>query len=122
MGGYNARLVDEQNRSLPLISDVPSIIIGADVSHPRVGDDSSPSISAVRVYCQVFMHMCVLFTPPCLFIVSVLEQVAASMDWPYFSQYEAIVQTQRHREEVCEEFFWEREDLQGMKQTGGIIK
>lgn len=94
MGGYNARLVDEQNRRLPLISDVPSIIIGADVSHPRVGDDSSPSISAV----------------------------AASMDWPYFSQYEAIVQTQRHREEVCEEFFWEREDLQGMKQTGGIIK
>eukprot|EP00250_Pteridium_aquilinum_P007883 c17510_g1_i1 orf=331-3054(-) len=94
MGGYNARLVDEQNRRLPLISEVRSIIIGADVSHPRVGDDSSPSISAVT----------------------------ASMDWPYFSQYEAIVQSQRQREEVCEEFFWEREDQQGMRQTGGIFK
>lgn len=94
MGGCNALLVDEKNEALPLISDVPSIIIGADVSHPRVGDDYSPSISAV----------------------------AASMDWPHFSQYEAIVQTQRQREEVCENFFWEKEDEQGMKQTGGIIK
>ncbi|KAI5063797.1 hypothetical protein GOP47_0020467 [Adiantum capillus-veneris] len=94
MGGYNALLVDEKNRRLPLISEVPSIIIGADVSHPRVGDEYSPSISAV----------------------------AASMDWPYFSQYEAIVQTQQQREEVCQDLFWEREDQQGIRRTGGIIK
>ncbi|KAI5066488.1 hypothetical protein GOP47_0019112 [Adiantum capillus-veneris] len=94
MGGYNALLVDERDKKLPLISEVPSIIIGADVSHPRVGDDNSPSISAV----------------------------AASMDWPYFSKYEAIVQTQRQREEVCQELFWEREDGQGIVRTGGILK
>ncbi|MCO5609555.1 hypothetical protein L7F22_063784 [Adiantum nelumboides] len=94
LGGYNALLVDEKNKRLPLISEVPSIIIGADVSHPRVGDDYSPSISAV----------------------------AASMDWPYFSQYEAIVQTQRQREEVCQELFWERDDGEGRTRTGGIVK
>ncbi|KAH7388486.1 hypothetical protein KP509_16G078000 [Ceratopteris richardii] len=94
MGGYNAQLVDEKNRRLPLISEVPSIIIGLDVSHPRVGDDQSPSISAV----------------------------AASMDWPYFSKYEAIVSTQRHREEISTELFWEREDENGGKKSGGMIR
>ena len=45
------------------------------------------------------------------------------MDWPYFSKYEAIVQTQdKQRGEICEGLFWEKENDEGMKQTGGIIK
>lgn len=31
----------------PYLSDRPTIIFGADVTHPQPGEDSSPSIAAV---------------------------------------------------------------------------
>lgn len=40
----------------------------------------------------------------------------------FFSQYETIVRNQRQRGEILEELFWEKEDEQGRKLTGGIIK
>eukprot|EP01018_Ginkgo_biloba_P035318 Gb_34718 [translate_table: standard] len=94
LGGQNSLLADEQQNRLPLISEVPSLIIGADISHARVGDGNSPSICAV----------------------------AASMDWPCFSRYEAIVRTQRRGTEILDDLYWEKEDEQGRKQTGGIFK
>ena len=39
LGGQNSLLVDEQKKQLPLISDVPSLIIDADISHSRDGGD-----------------------------------------------------------------------------------
>ncbi|GLJ47333.1 hypothetical protein SUGI_0999280 [Cryptomeria japonica] len=94
LGGQNSLLVDEERKTLPLISEVPSLIIGADISHSRVGDDSGPSILSI----------------------------AASMDWPSFSKYEAIVRTQKRGSEIFEDLYWEKEDEQGRKQTGGCFK
>ena len=47
VGGRNTVLVDAISRRIPLVSDVPTIIFGADVTHPHPGEDSSPSIAAV---------------------------------------------------------------------------
>ena len=47
VGGRNTVLVDALTRRIPLVSDRPTIIFGADVTHPHPGEDSSPSIAAV---------------------------------------------------------------------------
>lgn len=47
VGGRNTVLFDALSRRLPIVSEVPTIIFGADVAHPHPGDDSSPSIAAV---------------------------------------------------------------------------
>ncbi|KAH9299202.1 hypothetical protein KI387_030884, partial [Taxus chinensis] len=80
LGGQNSLLVDEERKKLPFISEVPSLIIGADISHSRVGDDSGPSILSI----------------------------AASMDWPSFSKYEAIVRTQKRGSEIFEDLYWRK--------------
>jgi eukaryotic translation initiation factor 2C len=54
LGGQNSLLVDEQKKQLPLISDVPSLIIGADISHSRVGEDG-PSISSVSLSPHLYL-------------------------------------------------------------------
>ncbi|KAJ8424584.1 hypothetical protein Cgig2_028562 [Carnegiea gigantea] len=50
VGGRNTVLVDAISRRIPLVSDRPTIIFGADVTHPHPGEDSSPSIAAVLLY------------------------------------------------------------------------
>lgn len=40
-------LEDAIARNIPVLTDIPTIIFGADVSHPQPGEDSSPSIAAV---------------------------------------------------------------------------
>lgn len=40
-------LDDAARRRIPLVSDQPTLILGADVTHPQAGEDSSPSIAAV---------------------------------------------------------------------------
>ncbi|MCO5610336.1 hypothetical protein L7F22_064572 [Adiantum nelumboides] len=52
----------------------PTIIFGADVTHPNPGDDSSPSIAAL----------------------------VANVDWPSAIKYVASVRSQPHREEMIE--------------------
>lgn len=47
VGGRNTVLVDALSWRIPLVSDRPTIIFGADVTHPHPGEDSSPSIAAV---------------------------------------------------------------------------
>ena len=41
-------LTDAIQKRMPLVSDRPTIIFGAGVTHPLPGEDSSPSIAAVR--------------------------------------------------------------------------
>jgi len=48
-GGRNTVLNDAIRRNIPLITDRPTIIMGADVTHPQPGEDSSPSIAAVCI-------------------------------------------------------------------------
>ncbi|KAG2664857.1 hypothetical protein I3760_16G102400 [Carya illinoinensis] len=47
VGGRNTVLVDALSRHIPFVSDQPTIIFGADVTHPHPGEDSFPSIAAV---------------------------------------------------------------------------
>lgn len=63
-------LNDAFERNIPLVTDVPTIIFGADVTHPQPGEDSSPSIAAVSfVFCVVictffmmsYLNVCTLF-------------------------------------------------------------
>jgi len=63
-------LNDAFEKRIPLLTDVPTIIFGADVTHPQPGEDSSPSIAAVSFaflhsYVQHFiisyLNICTLF-------------------------------------------------------------
>ena len=42
-------LLDALSSRIPLVSDIPTIIFGADVTHPETGEDSHPSIAAVSI-------------------------------------------------------------------------
>ena len=64
-------------KRLPLISDVPTIVFGADVTHPHPGEESSSSIAAV----------------------------VASKDWPFVSKYACLVRAQEHRQEIIQDLF-----------------
>ncbi|KAH9603228.1 hypothetical protein KSS87_004641 [Heliosperma pusillum] len=72
VGGRNVVLLDAANRQIPLVTDDPTIIFGADVTHPQLGEAFSPSIAAV----------------------------VASMDWPYFAKYNGLVSAQPPRQEI----------------------
>ncbi|KAL3585922.1 hypothetical protein D5086_012789 [Populus alba] len=74
-GGRNTVLEDALNRRIPLLSDTPTIIFGADVTHPQPGEDSSPSIAAI----------------------------VASMDWPEVTTYRGLVSAQKHRQEIIQD-------------------
>ena len=46
--------MDALSRRIPFVSDQPTIIFGADVTHPHPGEDSSPSIAAVSSFAVMF--------------------------------------------------------------------
>ncbi|KAG0487307.1 hypothetical protein HPP92_009402 [Vanilla planifolia] len=77
MGGRNTVLMDAISWRIPLVSDIPTIIFGADVTHPENGEDSSPSIAAV----------------------------VASQDWPEITKYAGLVSAQAHRQELIQDLY-----------------
>ncbi|KAJ1288087.1 hypothetical protein BS78_02G062600 [Paspalum vaginatum] len=80
---------------IPFVSDVPTIIFGADVTHPVAGEDSSASIAAV----------------------------VASMDWPEVTMYKALISAQAHRQEIIQNLFWTSKDPEkGTPVNGGMIR
>jgi len=76
------------------VSDRPTIIFGADVTHPHPGEDSSPSIAAV----------------------------VASQDWPEITKYAGLVCAQAHRQELIQDLFKTWQDPVRGTVTGGMIK
>lgn len=94
VGGRNTVLVDAIYRSLPVVSDQPTIVFGADVTHPPPGEDSSPSIAAV----------------------------VASQDWPEITKYAGLVCAQAHREELIQDLYKSREDPVRGTVDSGMIK
>lgn len=64
MGGRNTVLLDAISCRIPLVSDIPTIIFGADVTHPENGEDSSPSIAAVRFF-YLSQNFLLLLLKPC---------------------------------------------------------
>lgn len=47
LGGLNSMLAIERTTMIPLVSKVPTIILGMDVSHGSPGQSDIPSIAAV---------------------------------------------------------------------------
>ncbi|KAB1212130.1 Protein argonaute 1 [Morella rubra] len=94
VGGRNTVLVDALSRRIPLVSDRPTIIFGADVTHPHPGEDSSPSIAAV----------------------------VASQDWPEITKYAGLVCAQAHRQELIQDLYKTWQDPVRGTVTGGMIK
>ncbi|WJX44066.1 argonaute 5 [Trifolium repens] len=93
VGGRNTVLNDAFERRIPLVTDKPTIIFGADVTHPQPGEDSSPSIAAV----------------------------VASMDWPWVTKYRGVFSAQSHREEIIQDLYKTVEHPQkGILHTGMI--
>ncbi|KAJ3670135.1 hypothetical protein LUZ60_010459 [Juncus effusus] len=78
----------------PYLTDKPTIIFGADVTHPPPGEDSSPSIAAV----------------------------VASMDWPSATKYKGLISAQQHRQEIISDLFTETTDPQRGIVYGGMIR
>ncbi|XP_074558226.1 protein argonaute PNH1-like [Curcuma longa] len=94
MGGRNTVLLDAISWRIPLVSDIPTIIFGADVTHPETGEDSSPSIAAV----------------------------VASQDWPEVTKYAGLVCAQAHRQELIQDLYKTWHDPQRGLVTGGMIR
>uniref|UniRef100_A0A453P9B1 Piwi domain-containing protein n=1 Tax=Aegilops tauschii subsp. strangulata TaxID=200361 RepID=A0A453P9B1_AEGTS len=94
VGGRNTVLVDALSRRIPLVSDRPTIIFGADVTHPHPGEDSSPSIAAV----------------------------VASQDWPEVTKYAGLVSAQTRRQELIQDLFKVWQDPQRGTVNGGMVR
>ncbi|VAI94080.1 unnamed protein product [Triticum turgidum subsp. durum] len=94
VGGRNTVLADALTRRIPLVTDKPTIIFGADVTHPHPGEDSSPSIAAV----------------------------VASQDWPEVTKYAGLVSAQTHRQELIEDLYNVTHDPQRGTIHGGMVR
>ncbi|WCJ42176.1 Argonaute family protein [Euphorbia peplus] len=79
LGGLNSLLAKEQSGSIPLVSNVPTIIFGMDVSHGSPGRSDVPSVAAV----------------------------VSSRKWPQLSQNRASVRTQSPKVEMIDNLFKE---------------
>ncbi|XP_028802599.1 protein argonaute 4A-like [Neltuma alba] len=77
LGGMNSFLAIEHSRSIPLVSNVPTLILGMDVSHGSPGRADVPSIAAV----------------------------VSSRCWPQISRYRASVRAQSPKVEMIANLF-----------------
>lgn len=76
-------LEDALRSRLPYITDRPTIIFGADVTHPPPGEDSSASIAAVRFFFCLTSFL-ILYLVLCLYYYGPFQFVAV---YPAFIDY-----------------------------------
>ncbi|XP_021865025.1 protein argonaute 16 isoform X2 [Spinacia oleracea] len=81
LGGINSLLAIEEPSYVPHVKDIPTMILGMDVSHGSPGG-SDPSIAAV----------------------------VGSMSWPLISRYRAVVRAQSPRTEIIDSLFKPQEN------------
>ncbi|KAL9244297.1 hypothetical protein vseg_018089 [Gypsophila vaccaria] len=77
LGGINSLLASETPSCLPHVSDIPTMILGMDVSHGPPGLADRPSIAAV----------------------------VGSLSWPLISRYRVSLRTQSPRTEIIDSLF-----------------
>ncbi|KAK9676555.1 hypothetical protein RND81_11G084800 [Saponaria officinalis] len=77
LGGINSLLATENPSCLPHVSDIPTMILGMDVSHGPPGPADRPSIAAV----------------------------VGSLSWPLISRYRVALRTQAPRTEIIDSLF-----------------
>ncbi|XWS28647.1 hypothetical protein CRYUN_Cryun25bG0088900 [Craigia yunnanensis] len=94
VGGRNTVLDDVIQRKIPRVSDYPTIIFGADVTHPQPEEYSCSSIAVV----------------------------VASMDWPEVTKYRGIVSAQPPREEIIQDLYKTVQDPQKGVVHSGMIR
>ena len=127
MGGRNTVLLDAISWRIPLVSDKPTIIFGADVTHPETGEDSSPSIAAVLI-CYIFARsnpmVDTAFSDKLCYNLAnhLLSQVVASQDWPEVTKYAGLVCAQAHRQELIQDLYKTWHDPERGTVTGGMIR
>ncbi|KAF5937660.1 hypothetical protein HYC85_025166 [Camellia sinensis] len=93
-GGRNNVLLNALHKKIPYVTDAPTIIFGADVTHPQPGEDASPSIAAV----------------------------VASMDWPEVTKYRGLFSAQPHRDEIINDLYKTIQDPQRGTVHSGMIR
>ncbi|XP_065865840.1 protein argonaute 4-like [Euphorbia lathyris] len=94
LGGLNSMLAVEHAPSIPLISKVPTIIIGMDVSHGSPGHSDVPSIAAV----------------------------VSSRQWPLISRYRASVRTQSPKVEMIDSLYKPVPEADGTMKDDGMMR
>ncbi|XP_022866891.1 protein argonaute 4-like isoform X1 [Olea europaea var. sylvestris] len=123
LGGLNSVLAIEQNPSIPMISKVPSIILGMDVSHGSPGQSDIPSIAAVKCFLS---RVWLIYTFYIFYIIHLLQallclhfkQVVSSRQWPSISRYRASVRTQSPKVEMIDSLYKRVSDT----EDEGIIR
>ncbi|CAG7910751.1 unnamed protein product [Brassica rapa] len=94
LGGLNSLLAMERSRAMmPLVTQVPTFIVGMDVSHGSPGQSDIPSIAAV----------------------------VGSREWPLISKYRACVRTQSRKVEMIDSLFKPVTNEKGKQVDEGIF-
>ncbi|KAJ0266519.1 Protein argonaute 9 [Hirschfeldia incana] len=93
LGGLNSMLAMERSRAMPLVTQVPTFIVGMDVSHGSPGQSDIPSIAAV----------------------------VGSREWPLISKYRACVRTQSRKMEMIDNLFKPVTNEEGTLVDEGIF-
>lgn len=133
MGGRNTVLVDALSCRIPLVSDIPTIIFGADVTHPENGEETSPSIAAVHFLTEsrpnwIYWKSLFSFFDMGNFIFFDVDtkfsnmQVVASQDWPEVTKYAGLVCAQAHRQELIQDLYKTWQDPVRGTVSGGMIR
>lgn len=111
LGGLNYNLSAEITRTIPLVSKVPTMIFGLDISHFSQPD--MPSIAAVSTLFIYFLSIrqkkertkklyCKF---PLIDNLYLLLQVVGSRKWPLISCYRASVHTQPRKVQLMDSLF-----------------
>ncbi|KAJ0266517.1 Argonaute [Hirschfeldia incana] len=93
LGGLNSLLAMERSRAMPLVTQVPTFIVGMDVSHGSPSQSDVPSIAAV----------------------------VGSREWPLISKYRACVRTQSRKVEIIDNLFKPVTNEKGILVDEGIF-
>ncbi|RID41562.1 hypothetical protein BRARA_J01515 [Brassica rapa] len=94
LGGLNSLLAMERSRAMmPLVTQVPTFIVGMDVSHGSPGQSDIPSVAAV----------------------------VGSIEWPLISKYRACVRTQSRKVEMIDNLFKPATNEKGEPVDDGIF-
>ncbi|GER56743.1 argonaute family protein [Striga asiatica] len=94
LGGFNHTVNSEITRSVPLVSKIPTMILGMEVSHSSPGRINSPSIASV----------------------------VGSREWPKISSYRASIRMVPARTHMIDSLFKPMELLVEFYATSGQIK
>lgn len=107
LGGLNSMLAGEISPSLPVVSKLPTLIMGMDVSHGSPGMSDIPSIAAVKYYNHIFLLILHFFSPFFISLdwFSLNIQVVSSRQWPSISRYRACVRTQSPKVEMIDSLY-----------------